>query len=131
MTPKDNISLLTASAFNSAETSPFHTEGHLFPPAEECSELTVACYRSDYSASRIAHAAEDVDAQILNLNVTSAVSDYGEILVDLRINRRNPYSVARSLERYGYRLVEIRNNGTTDTSPLAERIGELLVHLNV
>ena len=123
--------MLDTTVLDTAGRSPFHTEERLFPPAEESSELTVACYRSDYSASRMAHAAEDADAQILNLNITSAESDYGEILVDLRVNRRNVLSVARSLERYGYRVVDTRENGVSIGNPLSERIGELLVHLNV
>lgn len=73
---------------------------------EESSELTVACRAVDYSASRLAHAVEDVDAHLLNLNVTSE-SDFSEnrVVASLRVSHRNPEHVARSLERYGYEVL--------------------------
>ena len=108
-----------------------HREERLFPSVEECSELSVACYRADYSASRIARAVEDVDAHLINLNVTSVVTDNGEVVVDLRVNRRNAVSVARSLERYGYRVVEIRDTDSSSFDSLSERVGELLLHINM
>ena len=108
-----------------------HREERLFPPVEESSELSVACYRTDYSASRIAHAVEDVDAHLLNLNVTSLVTDHGEVVVDLRVNRRNAASVARSLERYGYRVVDIHDADEPISDSLSERVGELLLHINM
>lgn len=98
---------------------------------EESCELSVACYRADFSASRIARAVEDVDAHLLNLNVTSAVTDHGEVVVDLRVNRRSPDSVARSLERYGYRVVETRSDSSEPDSTLSQRVGELLLHINM
>lgn len=108
-----------------------HREERLFPAVEECSELSVACFRTDYSASRIARAVEDVDAHLLNLNVTSVVTPHGEVVVDLRVNRRSAASVARSLERYGYRVVDIRDSGDAPLDSLGERVGELLLHINM
>lgn len=112
-------------------SAPAHCEERLFPVVEECCELSVACYRADYSASRIAHAVEDVDAHLLNLNVTSAITDHGEVVVDLRVNRRSPDSVARSLERYGYRVVDTRSDASQPDSTLRSRVGELLLHINI
>ncbi|MDE7025124.1 MAG: hypothetical protein K2O88_04495 [Paramuribaculum sp.] len=124
MTAKDNIIPVSA-------TAAMHCEERLFPQLEESSEISVACFRADYSASRIARAVEDVDAHLLNLNVTSVITDYGEVVVDLRINRTSAVSVARSLERYGYRVMDIRDSALSETDSLSQRVGELLLHINM
>ncbi len=74
---------------------------------------------------------EDADAHLINLNVTSAVTPEGEIIADLRVNRRNAAAVARSLERYGFRVIELRNNADDASDVLSERVGELLAYLNI
>lgn len=131
MTAKDNISPFTGPGLIASECQPLHREERLFPPVEESSELSVACYRADYSASAIARAVEDVDAHLINLNVTSAVTPEGEIITDLRVNRRNAAAVARSLERYGFRVIDLRNNADDASDVLSERVGELLAYLNI
>ena len=55
----------------------------LMPENPETGRLTVACAPADYSASIIARAVEDVDAHLLNLNVT-ADSDAARVVTDLR-----------------------------------------------
>lgn len=110
-----------------AQTAP----ERLFPPVEESSVLSVACYRADYSASRIARAVEDAEAQLLNLNITDSVTPRGEIIVELRINHRNPAAVARSLERYGIDVVDFHGFTLAQIDPtLSDRIGELIAHIN-
>lgn len=108
-----------------------HAEERLFPRSEESSELSVACYRADYSASRISRAVEDADAHLLNLNVTSEVLPSGEIVIDLRVSHRNAGAVSRSLERYGYTTLNVRSGYDAMTDVAAERIGEFLAHLHV
>ena len=54
----------------------------LMPENPETGRLTVACAPADYSASIIARAVEDVDAHLLNLNVT-ADSDAARVVTDL------------------------------------------------
>lgn len=109
-----------------------HGERRLFPEVEESSELSVACYRADFSASRIARAVEDSEAHLLNLNVTSEALPSGEIVIDLRVSHRNAAAVVRSLERYGFEVVAVRGGGPSDSDDtLTERVGELLAHLNV
>lgn len=103
----------------------------LFPENEESSEISICCYRGDYSASRIARAVEDADAHLLNLNLTSEVLPTGEIVADLRISHRSPDSVMRSLERYGYRVVEVRNASVRSNDTLSARASELLAYINV
>ncbi|MCM1028361.1 MAG: hypothetical protein NC342_04120 [Pseudoflavonifractor sp.] len=92
-------------------TAPSRPYDRLFPLAEDSSELTVTCRRGDYSASAIARAVEDSDSHLINLNVTSdydTVDGGDTIVVELRINRRDPWPAARSLERYGYEVTDTR-----------------------
>ncbi|MCM1138194.1 MAG: hypothetical protein NC221_07100 [Duncaniella sp.] len=101
----------------------------LFPPVEESSTLLLTCRRGDYSASRIAHAVEDCDAHLLNLNVTSDTESLdNRIAVEIRVSHRNPVSVARSLERYGYEVddVDVR---AMDDDVIQARVAELLHYL--
>jgi hypothetical protein len=90
----------------------------LYPQNPESSRFEVVCHRADYSASRIAHAVEDCDAHVINLNVTADVVDGDCIVVDLRVEHRNMISVVRSLERYGYVVIPIdlgeKNDADTD-----------------
>ena len=87
----------------------------LYAPAAEESLLLVGCRRTDYSASRMAHAVEDADAHVLNLNVTTLRADEpGEsesVVVALRVARRDAMAVVRSLERYGYEVLDFFSNG--------------------
>lgn len=86
----------------------------LMPFLPEASELTVACAGEDYSASRIARAVEDCDAHLVNLNVTAGTAPGGMTIIHLRVTHREPGAVARSLERYGYDVVD--TTAATDTA---------------
>ena len=109
----------------------------LYAPSAEASHLLVACRRSDYSASRIAHAAEDVDAHVLNLNVTTLQPDGAEgcVVVALRVSRRDAGAVARSLERYGYEVLDFDGSGFSSTNgddaDARSRAAELLRYLEI
>lgn len=75
----------------------------LTPPLpQEASELLLSCPPADYSASSIARAVEDCDAQLLGLSVTGMRDDEGLPVIALRVNVRDASGVARSLRRYGY-----------------------------
>lgn len=107
-------------------------EAHFFPTVEEASRLSISCYRADYSASRIACAVEDCDAHLINLNVTDRLTPEGEIIIDLRINHRNASSVARSLERYGYTVIQTSSeDGDLHQEVAAGRVAQLMAQLNV
>lgn len=108
-----------------------HSEERLFPPNEESCELSVACRREEYSASRIAHAIEDAEAHLLNLNVTSETTELGEVIADIRISHRDAGAATRSLERYGYRVTGMRYGFDRHAEMLQRRIDELLSHINV
>ena len=107
----------------------------LYAPAAEASHLLVACRRADYSASRIAHAAEDVDAHVLNLNVTALTLDDADdcVVVALRVSHREAASVARSLERYGYEVLDFEGTGiaAADDAGARSRAAELLRYLEM
>lgn len=106
----------------------------LFPQLGDESHILLGCRREDFSASRIAHAVEDCDAHLINLNVLAMEHPQAEIIIDIRVNRRNPVEVARSLRRYGYDVLEIDNDGSEDDggdNTLRERIDQLLHYLNI
>ncbi len=100
-----------------------------FPPVEESSRLLIACRPSDYMASEIARAVEDADARLLNLNVTAIDID-GLTVTALRVARRDPQPVARSLERYGYTIVEC-SAPHADDDTLRARYDELMHYLSI
>lgn len=87
----------------------------------------------DYSASRIAGAVEDCNAHLLNLNVTRLLTDRGQLIVDLRINHSDSSNVARSLERYGYEVIDHGNphDADAETERARNRADELLRILNI
>lgn len=110
----------------------------LFPPLAEGSSLVVAVRQADYLASALARAVEDSDAHLLNLNVGADRTDDDELLVHLRVDRRNTSAVAHSLERYGYRVVEADNIGSVDNSAdpdldatTRDRINSLIRYLEI
>lgn len=106
----------------------------------ESSRLLVGCRREDYSASRIAQAVEDCDAHLLNLNVTSFGDNFPEdgaehdapvfpVVFDIRVNHRNARSISRSLERYGYTVLDSVDSNEPD-EVTADRIENLLRYLH-
>lgn len=108
----------------------------LFPLADDVSEITVVCRRADFAASTISRAVEDCDAHLINLNVTADPAPDGStdsIVVELRVNRRDPWPVARSLARYGYETADTRTAaGHEAVDPVAlDRINDLLRRLDV
>ncbi len=125
---KDNISPNERPQTLSAEPS----VERLYPPREESSRLLAACIPADYSASRIARAVEDCDAQLVNLNVTSDGSALdNRVVFELRVTHRSPMAVARSLERYGYEVVDVEKGALADDAVMASRLAELMRYLEV
>ncbi len=105
----------------------------LYPSHEGSTHLLIGCRRGDYSASRIAHAVEDCDAHLLNLNVMGDEDGAYDMLVDLRVNRLSGEAVARSLERYGFDVIGFSGGESPedDDSTLRRRVEELMRYLNV
>lgn len=111
----------------------FPENEYLYPPVGDSSRLLVGCRSEDYSASRIARAVEDCNAHVLNLNVThmgggSTVDDGDRsdtgfpVVFDLRVSLRNPDTVSRSLERYGYTVLDFEGEPRVGDDTLRERV---------
>jgi hypothetical protein len=101
----------------------------LFPELPDSSWLLVSCARGQYSASAIARAVEDCDANLINLNVTADTRDGSDIFVEIRVDHRCALSVARSLERYGYQVVRYECDDSENDAPSA--IDELMKYLEM
>lgn len=131
MKRKDDIlSLAAASGIEALEVSPRRLPERMYPPQRESCEITVACFRADYSASLIARAVEDCDAHLLNLNVTNDILPSGELIVELRVSHRDSGAVSRSLERYGYRVVSSTGGYDAQQEVMQSRIDQLLARLD-
>lgn len=129
MLRKDSTSVQNLAFAAGAEA----TLERLFPKMEESSTLVLTCRRGDYSASRIARAVEDADAHLLNLNVTadSERSD-SRIVAELRISHRDPEAAARSLERYGFEIIDLEGSAyADDDSLMRSRYDELMRYLQI
>ena len=110
--------------------SAHHAPELLFAPVQDSCELTVEIDRSDYSASAIARAVEDADAHLLNLNVSALrPSEDGCVVIELRVSHRNAGAVSRSLERYGYRVTDIREGYDLEADTAMRRYAELMSRL--
>ena len=103
--------------------------GRLIAARDDSSVLTVECRDDQYSASSISHAVEDVDAHLVDL-ISRGDSD-GKIRVTLRVRANDPEAAARSLERYGYRVVESSGAMSPQSEVLAERLASLRALINI
>ena len=97
------------------------------PPVEESSTILLACPRGDYSASRIARAVEDCDAHLQTSTLLPARREnFDNRIIAERVSHRNPESVGRSLERYGYEVVDAEGAPLADDSPQRSRYDALI-----
>ncbi len=103
----------------------------LYPIAEGARHLLIGCRAVDYAASRIANAIEDCNAKLLNLNIMRDDDSVYELLVALRVNCVNVEAVARSLERYGYTVIDFDCADDEDFRTLRDRVDELLRYINI
>lgn len=102
----------------------------IFPPNDDSCVILVGCGVDDYVASRLARAVEDVDARLLNLNVTSLHAEGYGVVAELRVSHRNSDSAVRSLERYGFDVLQ--TSGTVDDDErLRARYDELMHYLSI
>lgn len=102
------------------------------PHHPDSCELLVACPPGNYSASALAKAVEDCDAQLLALSVTGMRDAEGRLVVMLRANTRADRGIVRSLERYGYETLHSTGNLTPEARAEAmARVNELLHYLEI
>lgn len=104
----------------------------LWPQRDDSSRLLVACTPRDYSASAIAKAVEDCDAQLEGLSVTGMRDAAGRLVVALSVGSASPEGVTRSLERYGYEVILASGQSTpSELSRNQERLNELMHYLEL
>lgn len=103
----------------------------LFPALPDASMLLVGTGREDFMASRIAHAVEDAEAHLLNMNVTRLSDDENRHIIELRVSHRDPERVARSLERYGYNILNAKSSDGESNEVLTRRLEELMRYINI
>lgn len=102
---------------------------HLMPPLPDAAELSVSCRPEQFSASAIARAVEDCNAHLLNMNVTSRRLADDSLVVALRINHRSAAAVGRSLERYGFTVLDSMDLGTDPADEALRLRAAELIHL--
>lgn len=104
----------------------------LYPVAPERAELLVAVRPDNYSAATIARAVEDCDVHLVNLNLTSARTPGGDLVVAVRVDCAGTDAVTRSLERYGYTVIATSGAGVSiDDEESRRRAAELLHMLEI
>lgn len=86
------------------ESSLLEGIGRMIAARDDCSVICVECAPGDFCASMLAHAVEDSDAHLVDL--FTAPGDNGFLNVTLRVRHSDPTAAVRSLERYGYKVVE-------------------------
>lgn len=102
-----------------------------FATLPDTTDLLVACAPDDYCASAIARAVEDCDAHLLSLNVHPRRDESGWLRVSLTVNRLDGVSIARSLERYGYKVVGVSSPAGAIDKSLRDRALEVIHYLEV
>ena len=73
---------------------------------------------------------EDANAQLLNLNVTAIDAGDNRLAVALRIGHRSPLAAIRSLERYGFEILDY-DAPQADDEVLRSRYDELMHILSI
>ncbi len=101
----------------------------LYPASSDRAELLVAVRPGDYSATSIARAVEDCDVHLVNLNLTSARTTSGDLVVALRVACEGTDAVTRSLERYGYTVIAASGAGVSVGDEESRRRAAELLHL--
>lgn len=113
------------------QTSMLEGLGRMIAARDDCSVITVECRPEDYSASSLARAVEDSDAQLVDL--FTAPGENGSMKVTLRVRHQDPSAAVRSLERYDYHVIEAHGAGSDlrESELTAERLLSLQILLNV
>lgn len=96
---------------------------------DDASVVTIECAPADYSATRLAHAVEDADANLVDL-LTMPAAD-GRLKVTLRVSHNDPTATVHSLERYGYEVTDAHGADYADAAIADDRLRALQLYLNV
>ena len=113
------------------QTSLLEGIGRMIAPRDDCSVITLDCAPEEYSASVLSHAVEDSDAHLVDL--FSVPGENSRINVTLRVRHSDPTAAVRSLERYGFNVVEAHSAGNSMQSMeiATERLLSLQALMNV
>lgn len=125
---KNNLSP-SLQNYISAQLSPAEKLSFLFPQLPDSCELLITCHPDNYSASTIARAVEDCNAQLLTLAVTSMRNPMGWPIISLRINHLDPSAVSRSLSRYGFESILESSTEESAAHRRARDNANALIHL--
>ena len=127
LTPKNNRNRKIADL--DAEKVNLYTRR--FPVNLDSTEMVIACTPEDYSASIIARAVEDCNAHVLNINLTGERTETGKLVVDIRFDHRNGANIVRSLERYGFEVLDYAGSDNEDDDTARLRAVELMKLLDI
>ena len=113
------------------ESSMLEGLGRMIAARDDCSMITVECAPEDFCASVLAHAVEDSDAHLVDLFTLPA--DGGKLRLTLRVRHFDPTAAVRSLERYGFEVIEAHSAGNSIQSMeiATERLLSLQALMNV
>ena len=111
------------------ESSLLEGFNHLIAPRDDSSTIVVETTPSNYSASHIAQAVEDVNVHLVDL--WSSPGEEDSLLVTLRVRTEDPSAVVSSLERYGYEVIEATGEENRDADLAMERLLSLKALLGV
>ena len=98
-------------------------------PRDDSSVIVATCRATDFSASVLARAVEDADANLVDF--LSQPDKDSNMRITMRVSHTNPSAVCRSLERYGFKICEAFGQDISDSDIYNERIKALQVYLNV
>ncbi|MCM1153436.1 MAG: hypothetical protein NC328_07270 [Muribaculum sp.] len=103
--------------------------GQMITPRDDSSLIVVRCAPAEYSATSLAHAVEDAEANLVDL--WTRPGEEGDILVTLRVTHSDPSACVHHLERYGFEVVDAMGSTYADADMARERLMQLQALLSV
>lgn len=97
----------------------------------DSSWVEVSVDATHYSASAVARAVEDVDANLLDMLTSVDPDDPRRMLISLKVSHADPGAVVRSLERYGYEVRSAAGVSDTDYDKARRNLSELELYLKM
>ncbi len=97
----------------------------------ESSWVEVSVAARNYSASGLARAVEDADANLLDMLTSADPGDPRRMNISLKVSHVDPSAVMRSLERYGYEVLSASGVRGDDYDRARRNLSELELYLNM
>lgn len=105
--------------------------GTMLGDARESSWVEATVAASAFSASSVARAVEDADANLLDMLTSADPADGNRLRISLRVSHADPSGVVRSLERYGYEVTSSSGVVNEDYDKARRHLSELELYLNM